>query len=91
MNHASTAPVMDTWMDVAEAATILGLSRVTLRRSIERAAREESDGAVMAHLDGITARKLGRLWRVRLDAKWLPPGVRAPAGNKTTPPPTKKK
>lgn len=91
MKHASKAPVMDTWMGVAEAASILGMSIVTLRRSIERNAREESDGAVMAHLDGITARKLGRLWRVRLDGKWLPRGGLASAGKKTTPPPTKKK
>lgn len=61
------------WIDVESAAAFLGLSAVALRRTIERAAKKHDDGAIIAHIDGITARKLGRLWRVRLDAKWLRP------------------
>lgn len=59
------------WMDADAAADILGLSVVTLRRALERNARVETDGATIARVDGITGRKLGRLWRVLLDAKWM--------------------
>jgi len=59
------------WMDAEAAAEILGLSVVTLRRALERNARAEADGATVARVDGITGRKLGRLWRVQLDARWM--------------------
>jgi hypothetical protein len=58
-------------MDAEAAADILGLSVVTLRRALERTARVEADGTTLARVDGITGRKLGRLWRVQLDAKWM--------------------
>ena len=59
------------WMDAEAAAEILGLSVVTLRRTLERNARAEADGATIARVDGITGRKLGRLWRVQLDSRWM--------------------
>jgi hypothetical protein len=49
------------------------LTSITLRRSIERNARATPEGGTVARVDGITARKLGRLWRVALDAGWLAP------------------
>ena len=58
------------WMGIDEAADFLGVSIVTLRRSIERNARPFEDGVLFAQFDGIEARKLGRLWRVRLDERW---------------------
>ena len=59
------------WMNAEAAAEILGLSVVTLRRTLERNARAEPGEATIARVDGITGRKLGRLWRVRLDARWM--------------------
>lgn len=67
------------WMGIDEAADFLGISIITLRRSIERNAKTSEDGARVAQFDGIAARKLGRLWRVRLDEKWtaMPTGTTA--------------
>ena len=58
------------WMGIEEAADFLGVSIITLRRSIERKANTSEDGVIFAQFDGIEARKLGRLWRVRLDDRW---------------------
>lgn len=66
-----------SWMAIEEAAKLLGVSVVTLRRSIERKARKDSAGTVTARLDGIIARKLGRVWRVWLDAGWMHPAAQA--------------
>ncbi len=60
-----------SWMTVEQAASFLNLGVVTLRRTIERNARRTPQGDTVAQIDGITARKLGRLWRVWLDAGWL--------------------
>jgi hypothetical protein len=60
-------------MTVDRAAEFLGLSTVTLRRTIERKARAMPDGSTVAQTDGITARKIGRLWRVWLAPGWLNP------------------
>jgi hypothetical protein len=60
-------------MTVEQAATLLSLPVVTLRRMLERNARAGADGGTIARTDGITARKIGRLWRVWLDAGWLAP------------------
>lgn len=62
------------WITVKAAAAFLGLPVVTLRRAIERSARQTSEG-VAARLDGITAQKFGRLWRIRLHAKWTDPSA----------------
>lgn len=62
-----------SWVGVEEAAAFLSVPAVTLRRSLERNARKGEDGAISAQVDGISARKLGRLWRVWLDAGWVNP------------------
>jgi len=59
------------WMAPEAAAEILGLSVVTLRRTLERNARAEPGEATIARVDGIIGRKIGRLWRVQLDARWI--------------------
>jgi hypothetical protein len=58
------------WLTVDQAATFLSLPPVTLRRTLERNARKADDGGTVSHADGMTTRKLGRLWRVRLDQGW---------------------
>ena len=63
------------WLSVREAAAILGIPVITLRRAIERNARQ-AGGHVQASLDGVDARKFGRRWRVALDRGWLDPGRR---------------
>lgn len=63
----------NSWMTVDQAATLLAQPVVTLRRALERNARKAPEGGTISHADGITARKLGRQWRVRLDAGWLTP------------------
>jgi hypothetical protein len=60
-------------MTAEQAAAFLGLPVVTLRRALERNARTTPEGATVAHVDGVTARKLGRLWRVWLDRGWRVP------------------
>jgi hypothetical protein len=67
------APRGGAWMTVEQAAAFLSLPVVTLRRSLERNARTTPEGATVAHVDGVMARKLGRLWRVWLDSGWLAP------------------
>ena len=64
-----------SWMTVDQAAAFLQLPCVTLRRSLERNARKLPEGGIASHVDGIAARKVGRLWRVWLDAGWLNPAV----------------
>lgn len=64
-----------SWMTVEQAAGFLGLPVVTLRRTLERNARAAPDGGTVAKTDGITARKIGRLWRVWLGAEWTNPSA----------------
>jgi hypothetical protein len=71
----SAPPSRASWMTVERAAEFLGLPVVTLRRSFERNARVNAEGGTVARVDGITARKIGRLWRVWLDAGWLSPAT----------------
>ena len=61
------------WMRLDDAARILGVNVVTLRRAVERHARRDSDGLVHATFDGLRARKLGRQWRVLLGPCWSAP------------------
>jgi hypothetical protein len=63
------------WMSVGDAAAVLGMPVLTLRRLVERSARRRPDGRVEARVDGIVARKCGRLWRVWLDAEWTQPDL----------------
>ncbi len=62
-----------SWITVRAAAAFLGVPVVSLRRTIQRQARPTPDGGTVSRLDGITARKLGRLWRIWLDANWTDP------------------
>ena len=71
MDAPKTAPVR--WMGIEDAAGILGVPVVSLRRTLERHATKGPDGSVEARVDGIVARKLGRLWRVALDPAWMKP------------------
>ncbi len=63
-----------SWMTIETAASFLGMTVTTLRRTIERHARPTPEGGTVARADGITARKIGRLWRVWLDPEWTNPG-----------------
>jgi hypothetical protein len=73
--HAESQLSRGSWMTVDQAAVFLHLPRVTLRRALERNARKLPEGGITSHIDGIAARKLGRLWRLWLDAGWLNPGA----------------
>jgi len=64
-----------SWMTVEQAAGFLGVPVITLRRTFERNARSTPDGCTIVKTDGITARKIGRLWRVWLDAEWTNPSA----------------
>jgi hypothetical protein len=51
---------------VEHAAAYLDLTPDALRKALERRARRGPDGAVVAELDGVLGRKLGRQWRIQL-------------------------
>lgn len=57
------------WVSIATAAAFLDLSPDRLRKTVERHARKV-DGAIESNVDGVFARKFGRLWRVRFSASW---------------------
>jgi hypothetical protein len=61
------------WVSVATAAAYLGLSADRMRKTLERHARMV-DGATESNVDGVVARKFGRLWRVRFSALWTRTG-----------------
>ncbi len=67
---ASTVPNTQPWLPLLTAAAHLGESADSLRKKLERASRRGPDGAIEAELDGIVARKLGRLWKLRLSDAW---------------------
>ncbi len=58
------------WLPLPTAATALGLTAAALRRTLERNAKVGVDGTVEANIDGVRARKFGRLWRVHLGPGW---------------------
>lgn len=66
------------WTTLPLAAAELGVPENSLRRAIERGQQRKADGTIVSHFDGVFARKLGRVWRVRLDLHWTapPPMVR---------------
>jgi hypothetical protein len=57
-------------MRIGDAARLLDVNVITLRRAIERHARHDAEGRVHAAFDGVLARKLGRHWRVLLGPCW---------------------
>lgn len=61
------------WVSIDKAAAHLGLSPEALRKTLERRAVRAADGTTEANLDGVRARKLGRLWRVRFSEAWGTP------------------
>lgn len=69
-----------SWLGTDQAAAILGVHELTLRRALERNARRLPDGSVVAKADGVSGRKFGRRWRVMLDALWLEPTKQTGAG-----------
>ena len=66
--RAFTAPAQ--WVSMDKAAAHLGMSAEALRKTLERRAVRASDGTTEAVLDGVRARKFGRLWRVRFSEAW---------------------
>jgi hypothetical protein len=58
------------WLTTAEAAARLRQSEVTLRRRLARHGRVTPDG-VVAHVDGLTARKSGSRWLIWLGSAWI--------------------
>jgi hypothetical protein len=58
------------WMSLDRAAAHLGMNAAALRKTLERRAVRAADGAVEAAVDGVRARKFGRLWRVRFSEAW---------------------
>ncbi|HWZ89840.1 MAG TPA: hypothetical protein VNW92_13350 [Polyangiaceae bacterium] len=58
------------WFTVRAAAEILGLTCEALRKQLERNVQRAPDGGTEAHLDGVRARKFGRLWRVSFGDRW---------------------
>lgn len=59
------------WVCIRTAAEFLGTSPDALRRSIERHVVRGPDGVLEANINGVRARKFGRLWRVKLGDAWL--------------------
>lgn len=57
-------------MTVTAASEILDLSPEALRRTLERHAMRAPDGGTEANVDGVRARKFGRLWRVQFSERW---------------------
>lgn len=67
------AAVAVRWISLPSAADVLGLTADALRKTLDRRARKVADGGVEAEIDGVRARKLGRLWRVALGPAWCTP------------------
>lgn len=59
-----------SWVTVDKAAAHLGMNVRALRKAFERRATRASDGGTEASVDGVQARKFGRIWRVRFSASW---------------------
>jgi hypothetical protein len=70
-----TGPALTRWISVQTAADLLGLTPAALRKSLDRRAVRSADGGIEAELDGVRARKLGRLWRVTLSTAWTLPSA----------------
>jgi len=62
---------LSCWVSLPTAAEHLGESQTGLRKKLDRASKLGEDGVVEAHLEGLRARKFGKLWKIRLDRGWL--------------------
>jgi len=67
------------WISIQTAADLLGMTPGALRKVFERNARRAADGVTEADVNGVRARKLGRLWRVTMSAAWTDPHVAVPS------------
>jgi hypothetical protein len=54
------------WISLETAALILGEEATNLRRKLERRASLNAEGIKEANLDGITARRMGKHWKLQL-------------------------
>lgn len=70
-----TSPAPLRWISLQSAADLLGLTAAALRKSLDRRSVRTSDGGIEAEIDGVRARKLGRLWRVTLSCAWTVPTI----------------
>lgn len=70
MSEIPKPPVPARWISIVSASEILDLSPEALRRTIERHAVRAPDGGTEANVDGVRARKFGRLWRVQFSERW---------------------
>lgn len=68
--RSSTAAALGPWVSLERAALHLGMGAAALRKALERRAVRAADGVTEAALDGVQARKFGRLWRVRFSERW---------------------
>jgi hypothetical protein len=68
--QTSTARPVQPWLPLLTAAEHLGETPDSLRKKLERASTRSPDGVVVAEMDGIEARKLGRRWKLRLSTGW---------------------
>jgi hypothetical protein len=82
-------PTDHNWVTTTEAATRLRQSPVTLRRRLARNAQVTADG-IVAHVDGLIARKSGSRWLIWLGSAWLldahPVACGPPAADYALPP-----
>jgi hypothetical protein len=69
-NERTTPP---RWVPLERAAAFLGMNTAALRKAFERRATRASDGGTEASLDGVRARKFGRIWRVKFSEAWCGP------------------
>lgn len=68
--RGSAGAALSQWVSIEKAAAHLGMNAAALRKTLERRAMRVADGATEAALDGVRARKFGRLWRVRFSEAW---------------------
>ncbi|TKC99864.1 hypothetical protein [Polyangium fumosum] len=59
-----------SWVPIDRAAAHLGMNVGALRKTLERRAVRAADGVTEASVDGVRARKFGRIWRVRFSEAW---------------------
>src|SRR5262249_41557923 len=60
-------------LSVRSAAAISGMTAAALRKALDRRAVQSPDGGIVAEIDGVHGRKLGRLWKVALSVAWSEP------------------